>query len=572
MKKNIIILLLIILLPFLWAYINKTIYPNEQIQAKLIQQTDDFEQSIERYIELAERGEKTKYLQQYKKTRAAYKKIETYIVFRYPSVDKAINGGPVPSMTKDVVILHKDDPKGLQVIEELLMEKEPNSTELLKQLKLLQKKSIIIKTSLTNYPLQNWEVLEANHMAITKLITLSLSGFDSPVYLLSISDAIVVLHQLKQDIMLFKPYAQKSFNSLLLEKKLGDCIHYLKENNDFEAINRYEYYRDYLLPLQTQLKQLHHSTGYETYQEVSNIKRSIGDGEHLFSENYLNNYYSVRGVIPAKNQDQINLGRTLFFDPVLSKENNRACASCHSPDKAFADAMPKSIALDFKGTVKRNSPTLINSCFQSNFFWDLRSSDMNDQILNVILSHQEFNTTPDEVVEKLRQSQGYQQLFKKAFYAQNEPITIGTVKSSLEMYIRSLVNLNAKFDRNIRKEENSLSSEEIKGANLFLGKAACATCHFPPNFNGYVPPHYTDTEGEILGTTATPKFEKMDGDMGMYERFKNSYPEADYIKGMFKTPTIRNVAFTAPYMHHGMYESLEQVVNFTIMEEVQEWE
>ena len=122
--------------------------------------------------------------------------------------------------------------------------------------------------------------------------------------------------------------------------------------------------------------------------------------------------------------------------------------------------------------------------------------------------------------------------------------------------------MDSKFDKNIRKEKNNLTKEEIDGANLFLGKAACATCHFAPNFNGFVPPHYQDTEGEILGVLAEPNGNQIDKDNGMYERFKNSYPEAHYIKGMFKTPTIRNIELTVPYMHNGKYNTLEEVVDF----------
>jgi cytochrome c peroxidase len=130
------------------------------------------------------------------------------------------------------------------------------------------------------------------------------------------------------------------------------------------------------------------------------------------------------------------------------------------------------------------------------------------------------------------------------------------------MYVRSLVNLNSKFDQDIRGASSSMTAKEIQGANLFLGKAACATCHFPPSFNGFVPPYYNDTEGEILGTTTNGKSSELDDDLGVYERFKHSYPEATYIKGMFKTPTIRNIEFTAPYMHNGTFESLEEVVKF----------
>jgi cytochrome c peroxidase len=560
-KKIIGIFLLILLGSFGWENNEATAYPNSKVQQDLIIKIGLFNREVESYLKLLETGNESAFVKQYEITRKAYKGIETYVMFRYPSLDKAINGGPVPSITKEVVILHKDDPSGLQVIEELLVEEDVNKNKLLIQLKLLKKNALQVETSITNLPFQNWEILEANHLAITKLITLSLSGFDSPVYLLSIQDAIVVLTQIKDDLSYYNDFVNPSFNSKSFEAHLTKCISFLS-NSTFESLNRYQYYKDYLLPLQAQIKKMHLNTGYETYNEVSSIKRSIGNGEHLFSKNYLDPYYSVRGNVTTHNQEQIELGKVLFFDPILSKNNKRACASCHSPAKAFADGLSTSLAFDFKGNLQRNSPTLINSCFQNNFFWDLRSSNMNDQIMSVILSKEEFNTTPEEIVSKLKQSEDYKTLFDKAFYSHQQPISIGTVKASIEMYVRTLVSLDSKFDKNMNQEETTFSEEEIKGANLFLGKAACATCHFPPNFNGFVPPHFTETEGEILGTTSHPESTQLDQDFGVYERFKNSYPQAEYIKGMFKTPTLRNIEFTAPYMHNGMFSTLEEVILF----------
>ncbi|MEM9143510.1 MAG: methylamine utilization protein, partial [Bacteroidota bacterium] len=118
---------------------------------------------------------------------------------------------------------------------------------------------------------------------------------------------------------------------------------------------------------------------------------------------------------------------------------------------------------------------------------------------------------------------------------------------------------DSKFDRNMQGLEESLTEEEIAGFNLFMGKAACATCHFPPTFNGTVPPHYAETEFENLGVTQTADFEHpvLDGDPGQY------YPyEVEERRNFFKTATVRNAELTAPYMHNGAYNTLEEVVNF----------
>lgn len=562
MKKFINISLILSILCLSYSNTHKNEFPNTSIQTNVLTDIDVCISSTNHFIELIQTNKKIDFIQEYKNLRSTYKKIETYIVFRYPTIDKGINGGPVPSMTRDVVILHKDEPTGLQVIEELIIENNIDEKIVLENLLTIQKNLITLKNSISKLPILNWEILEANHLAITRMITLSLSGFDSPALLLSIQDSKIVLAQIQKDLTLFKPFTSKNYDWNKTNDLIQSTIQYLNTNTDFNSLNRYDLYRNYLLPLQKAIKQLHIDTGYEFYHEVTSIKRSIGKGEHLFSETYLDPHYSMKGNNTNHNQQQIELGKTLFFDPILSKDNNFSCASCHNPSKAFTDGVDKSYSSNLKDKVKRNSPTLINSCFQNNFFLDLRSSDMNDQIMNVILSKDEFNTTPDEIVFKLRSSEAYQTLFKAAFYAHKTPITISSVKSSLELYVRSLVNINSKFDKNIRGETNNLSKEEVDGANLFLGKATCATCHFAPNFNGFVPPHYQDTEGEILGVLTEPNGNKIDNDNGMYERFKNSYPDAHYIKGMFKTPTIRNIELTGPYMHNGKYNTLEEVVDF----------
>jgi len=562
MKKFLNISLIAILLGISFSNTHKNEFPNTFIQKDVVLDIDSCILKTNNFINVIENQRKIDYIENYKDLRSNYKKIETYIVFRYPVIDKAINGGPVPSFTKDVVILHKDEPTGLQVIEELINEEVIEKKVVLENLLTIKKNLITLKQSIIKLPILNWEILEANHLAITKMITLSLSGFDSPALLLSIQDSKTVLEQIQKDLILFKPFTSKNYEWNKTNDLIHSTIQYLDTNTDFNNLNRYDLYRNYLLPLQKAIKQLHIDTGYEQYEETTTIKRSIGKGQHLFSKTYLDPHYSMKGNNTSHNQKQVELGKTLFFDPILSKENNFSCASCHNPSKAFTDGVDKSYSSNLKDKVKRNSPTLINSCFQNNFFLDLRSSDMNDQIMNVILSKDEFNTTPDEIVLKLRKSEDYQTLFKEAYYVYSTPITIGTVKSSLELYVRSLVNLDSKFDKNIRKEKNNLTKEEIDGANLFLGKAACATCHFAPNFNGFVPPHYQETEGEILGVLAEPNGNQIDKDNGMYERFKNSYPEAHYIKGMFKTPTIRNIELTGPYMHNGKYNTLEEVVDF----------
>jgi cytochrome c peroxidase len=498
----------------------------------------------------------------YNTLRDLYKSIETYVSYRYPELEKSLNGGPVPSIVTDVVILHKDQPHGLQVIEEILgNESHIDTQELKNEWALLKVNLLKLQKSWEQFPLKVWEIFDANHQSISRMMSLGLTGFDSPVFLRSIRDSRIIIEYAQKDLRLFENWGNPNLFDAVHEH-LGKAQTVLTDELEFEELNRVDFYRNYLIPIQKTLRQWHFSTEYETYEETGALPRAIqSKALHLFDTNYLNPYFTMRGKPSHIDNEQIKLGQILFFDPILSKSLKMSCASCHLPERAFSDGKITSIPkkLDAKA---RNAPGLINSAFQGNFFWDLKSEDLNNQIMHVFEHANEFNTTPEEITQKLKQSDAYKMRFKKAFSSFEEPISLGNIKSALEVYVRSLNALNAPFDRYLRSETNTIAPEVINGANLFLGKAACATCHFAPIFNGFVPPHYEESEGEIIGVLDKPNGNQVDSDWGRFHLFERNYSNADFIKGMFKTPGIRNIQYTAPYMHNGAFNTLEEVMEF----------
>ena len=498
----------------------------------------------------------------YHRVRDCYKKIEAYVSFRYPELEKSMNGGPVPSVVTDIVILQKDDPHGLQVIEEIMGDFDVNSTNILKnEIFFLIHNTEKLKYSFEKFPLTVWEIIDANHQLLSRMMSLGLTGFDSPVLLRSLRDAKMGLLAMKVDLVQFKSIGEQDVFDAMMNG-IDNGLKALDNSHDFNQFNRVDFYRNTLIPLQKAIREWHFSTEIETYEEVALKNRAINSKAlHLFDEDYLNPYYTIRGNGTQPTEEQINLGKVLFYDPILSNSLKMSCSSCHSPNLAFSDGLKTSIDRDLDSKA-RNSPSLINSGYQGSFFWDLRSEDMNNQIFHVFDNEFEFNTTAEEVIKKLRGSKEYSDLFKQAYPGFNDPISISRVKSSLEVYVRSINALNSKFDQYIRGITNNLDEDIINGANLFLGKAACATCHFAPIFNGFVPPNYEESEGEIIGVTKNANSNEIDSDLGRFEIYKARYPEADFIKGMFKTPGIRNVQYTAPYMHNGEFKDLSEVVAF----------
>jgi cytochrome c peroxidase len=151
----------------------------------------------------------------------------------------------------------------------------------------------------------------------------------------------------------------------------------------------------------------------------------------------------------------------------------------------------------------------------------------------------------------------YKHLFKKAFPKAPRAVNDYNLRNAIGSYIRSLTSLNSSFDQHIRGNTNKLTASEVNGFNLFMGKAKCATCHFMPLFNGTVPPDFRTIETEVIGVPALAGKKGIDSDKGKYELRK-----LPLYKYAFRTPTVRNIALTAPYMHNGVFKTLEQVVDF----------
>ena len=251
-------------------------------------------------------------------------------------------------------------------------------------------------------------------------------------------------------------------------------------------------------------------------------------------------------VIPEDNpltRDKIELGRLLFFDKRLSKDNTIACASCHMAQFAFTDGRPVSTGIrGQKGG--RSAPASFNRLFSKAQFWDGRAATLEDQSVGPFINPIEHGfANHDEMVAKMKKIPGYRKLFKEVF---GGDITIDGVGKAIASFQRTVLSGNSPADRfDQGGDEKAISPEAQKGLLLFREKARCTKCHSGFNF--------TDEKFHNLGIgwdTGTV-------DLGRYMVTKNP---ADI--GAFKTPTLREIARSAPYMHDGRFKTLEEVVNF----------
>ncbi len=508
----------------------------------------------------------TDFRKQFTQTRLAFKECEYLIEILNPIVSKDyINGSPLPKLERESFGLNIIEPKGLQILDELIfseniLSKKEHITELLYELS-----SIVKNLSFTN-KIYDRQVFEGMRLELVRIFTLGLTGFDVPASGRSIDEAKIALQSMHEDI---KPYVGKVKNeslALIIEQNFNGLQKYLSQNNDFDKLNRLEILVKYINPLYASIYDLQLALYIESSSEsvAKNLLPPINlTSRNIFSPQFLNAFKYIGLPQTLYNDSILQLGKLLFYDPILSANNERSCASCHNPQKGFTDGYTKSIATGMKGSVERNSPTLLNCVYSERFFADLRADALEDQMDHVIASSKEFNTTTLEITEKLSKSSEYVNWFTKCFPTYNvNPINKHTLSFAISAFVSSLQSFNSPFDQYVRGERKEISNAVKNGFNVFMGKGGCGTCHFAPVFNGTVPPLYQESESEVLGIPENPAAKKLvlDADEGRYNgKLKEAAP---FYKYSFKTPTIRNIALTAPYMHNGSYKTLKQVMDF----------
>jgi cytochrome c peroxidase len=260
--------------------------------------------------------------------------------------------------------------------------------------------------------------------------------------------------------------------------------------------------------------------------------------------------------IPADNPptvETVALGRLLYYDPILSADSTISCASCHSPEAAFADARPVSIGVDGKKGA-RHSPTVINSAYNCLQFWDGRALTLEEQAKGPIANPVEMATTHAEVVRRLQADPKYVARFKQAWGT--EQISIDLVVNSIASFERTVLSGNSPFDRfYYGHDKRALSASAQRGLKLFVDpkKGNCEVCHTIGKEYALL----TDNKFHNLGIGADTRGNMVD--LGRYDQTKN---EADW--GAFKTPTLRNLAHREPYMHDGTFPTLKDALGHYI--------
>lgn len=518
------------------------------LRAWFYQQQDSLMGDLSLLDSLVQHGAPQPELQrQFSVARLRYKRVEGIVEYYFQGLTRRINGPALPDIkTEDNQVW---PPHGFQVIEQMLFTPLQDSLRPLvaNELKVLQTDLHFVRTNMEATAILPRHVHELVQHQLIRIGTLGITGFDAPVSLQSLPEARAALLGIMQVLKQYEP--DLAFAGRVWFNK---ALNYLELHPHFNHFDRMAFLRDYLSPLSEAIYKKNTETKDSAFTKPFNgtlAQLLQGKG---FDPDYYTNYASAK-----TNTAKVALGKQLFYDNRLSRSGRLSCAGCHQPQRMFTDGLPKAANRIHGGSLPRNTPTLLYAALQRDLFYDHRSATLEDQVNEVMANRDEFDYQAQTIARQLGTGDSYRQAFRNAFGT--DTISGYEVRNALAAYLRTLNPFNSRFDAYVKGNNKAMNAEELAGFNLFAGKAKCATCHFIPLFNGTVPPSFTKSESEIIGVPQHPVWQgaTIDPDVGRYK-----WNRLEELKFAFKTPTVRNSAATAPYMHNGVYKTLDDVVTF----------
>jgi cytochrome c peroxidase len=563
-KRNLVPLFLLFLL-FLFSFSSSKTTTEEECRKLVIENLNEIIQSLNQSkkivtSKLSVNKKLNRLITHYHAARRRYKEIEFFVEYYSPFEAKFfINGPLVPKIELEISSI-AFNPQGFQVLEENLFDRKKTDFVVLeKEYAHLILKLSFLKDYYLTISLEQSKVEDALKLQFIRMMCLTLNGYDCTVNKESILETAYSIEGIEKIIRNYKGLCisqgqQTNYKELITS--LNNCRKRLLKNIDSDSFDRLWFNTEFLNPCYVRFLSFCEASA----KGVSPINYAVNfNSGSFFNPNSINkNYFSVYINDTVHSKEQMELGKLLFYDPILSGNNKRACASCHQQNKAFTDGLEKSLAFDGISRIDRNSPTLMNAAYQKLFFHDGRVFNLEEQANAVFKNPLEMNSSDIDIVNKLKLSDEYKSLFRKAFKNKTDScITPYAVLKSISEFIKSLDSRNSRFDKYLRGDKLQLNADEINGYNLFSGKALCGSCHFFPLFNGTVPPMYNDNEFEVIGVPEKTDNKILDSDIGRQKITKSTIHAR-----AFKTPTLRNIELTAPYMHNGVYDNLDSVLVF----------
>ena len=490
--------------------------------------------------------------------RSSFKHVELALEYYAPSTSRELNGPALPHAEEHEGPNIVTPPTGFQVVEEALFGADPHAEREALQTEVRTLGQILTRarTMIGVQVVTDDRVWDAVKLEMARVVSLGITGFDSPVAGYSLPEADAALEGIARAIA---PYRGGTPGWTVVDSALIGAQRALRTNASRDAFDHLEFLVRHANPLTRALNAQRVALGIGQPDERRAFRMQAVT---LFDADA----FDVLAFAPIDTRQEpaarVALGRALFHDTRLSGNNSRACSSCHIPERAFTDGLKASPGRSGQ-PLPRNTPTVINIGLQVGSFSDLRTTYLEDQVTEVVQNVDEMHARLSDVSTSLTGDSALAAQFRAAFVSRagavDTVVTPSRIRGALAAYMRSLTSLNSPVDRALRGDTTALNAAERAGFNVFVGKGKCATCHFLPLTNGTVPPMFQKSELEVLGVPvrAVTNGGRIDPDVGRY-RISISVPN----KYAFRTPSLRNVALTAPYMHNGAYPTLESVVDF----------
>jgi cytochrome c peroxidase len=567
--KALYVILLIVFAIFFFSFIEKRSNAYKQLYFAELREFVLQQSALQHTITAADLSSEENILAVRKgieEARIKLKNIDFWLRYFEPNAYRKING-PLPVEWENEVFEKFEQPYRREGAGLTLAELSMNQPPLVKDslLDLINRSLDAVKTfeadSITGQLSEYNHLFLANRLFLLNLAAIYTTGFECP-------DTARIIPELKSMLQGTKKIYDQynlSFPEFALSKEYIDLYEqtmgYVNgQPVRFSAFDQFDFIKNYINPLFALNQQFINaynvrSLNFNDYT-LNNNTQSIFD-KSLYTSQNIKGIYSM--VEDEKTLREIRyIGKLLFYDPILSGNNMRSCASCHKPTEYFTDTtVITALQFDKQHRLPRNTPTLINSVYNHLIMLDGKHISLQAQGRDVMTSPAEMNSIEKELIRKVLSCREYKEAFK-AFLKltpEEKEITINHIASAITFYDGSFSRFYSPFD-DAMNNKATVSEGVKRGFNLFMSRAKCATCHFVSNFNGVKPP-YIGSEFEVLGTPEDTLFKALSPDKGRW--LINKAPETLHA---FRTGTIRNARYTKPYMHNGVFKSLEEVIDF----------
>jgi cytochrome c peroxidase len=494
----------------------------------------------------------------FRAARRAFKGSEALWYSYSPTVAGSLNG-PLPEEDSDSPPAPLGKAAVFQVLEHVLFE-VPSAEEMVDARGAIRSARSAVGTfrsALGLLDVRDTSVLDAARLELSRVVSVGLGMFDSNASGDAAREAASSLDgMMRQAMLLNAPPADAGARAdqRTLIASLASGAAYLRANPNPDDVNRLRFIVAYVRPAARAIADLRASIDTNGVHARRVWRTSAASP---FSAAAFDGWGYAPEYAPANAAAWAALGHRMFFDPQLSGPRSRSCATCHVPSRAFSDGRARALPIDGNAVAPlRNTPGLLNVAFQPALFADQRAGSLEDQVRTVLASASEMESSASLAASRLTADASYAPLVAAA--AGRRRVGERDVRVALAAYLRTLTSLESRFDRAARGDTLALTPAERHGFTVFMGKGRCGSCHFAPLFSGVMPPDFVRSELEIIGVPADRgRHAAVDADSGRAR--VDGIPAHDRA---FKTPTLRNVALTAPYMHNGVFETLDEVVDF----------